>query len=121
MVILAASNETFSAGTSGRWMERLLGREVPPSVNITVRKMAHVLEYGVLAALVWRADHRTLVILGYALAVAVTDETRQSFTMTRSGSPWDVLLDFGGALAGMLIVRTAVRQTPLDKNLENDR
>ena len=109
VVILAASNETFSSGASKNWMERILGREVPPPVNVTVRKLAHVLEYGILAALVWRADRRAAVVLGYALVVAILDETRQGLTRTRSGSPWDVMLDFCGALIGMLLVRKAIR------------
>lgn len=104
-VILSASNDSFSAGHSGGWLRRLLGREVPYAVHVTIRKMAHLLEYAILGALTWRADRRVAIALGVAALVAITDETRQSFTVSRTGSPWDVGLDVIGAAVGVGGVR----------------
>lgn len=99
-VILSASNDRFSSANSQSWLERLLGRDVPEIANIAVRKAGHLAAYGLLGALAARADRRMVVALGIAFVVAVIDETNQAMTITRSGSPWDVLLDlFGAGLA----------------------
>lgn len=100
-IILAASNDRFSATNSRSWLERLLGRDVPHAVNVAFRKAGHVAVYGVLGALAWRADRRVAVAMGISLAVAVMDEGNQAMTVTRSGSVLDVLLD--GVGAGMAV------------------
>lgn len=75
-----------------------------------VRKMAHFCEFAALAALAaalplrlcgtWRSHTMAYVLFGTLLA-AVTDEFIQSFT-GRTSSVRDVLIDFSGALCGML-------------------
>lgn len=95
-LILSAANDEFSAGRTGGWLGMLLG-DVPSLLNIAVRKTAHLVVYGILAALTWRADRRWAVVLSVALLVAGTDEWLQSRTATRTGSPWDVALDLAGA------------------------
>ena len=81
-----------------------------------VRKGAHVVEYAVLAVLARRAWALTDAVrgwgltaarlawlaLGLAVACAALDEYRQSFTRSRQGSVWDVLLDAAGAALGLL-------------------
>ena len=104
-VILAAANDELSSQSTARLLDRIFGFEVPEVWNVIVRKLAHITEYAILAALTWRADRRPTVVFGIALAVAVADETRQGFmTMTRGGSPFDVLIDLIGAYVGFTAV-----------------
>ena len=87
------------------------------TILVVVRKCAHIIEYAVLALLLWRAL-RTLpslrtkplmvfgtVLLGCAL-FAATDEFHQTFVKSRTPSVRDVFLDVGGALLGLLIGAT---------------
>ncbi|HYO77985.1 MAG TPA: VanZ family protein [Thermoanaerobaculia bacterium] len=99
-VILSASNDSFSADESRGWLERLFRRDLPEAVNYTIRKVGHVIFYGILGALAYRANRRITVALGVTLLVALADEYSQGLSRTRTGSVWDVLLDlFGGGLA----------------------
>jgi VanZ family protein len=107
-VILSASNDAFSSTHSQGWLATLLGRPIPHIVNVVARKLGHLVAYGILGALAWRADRRVLVALWITLLVAATDEWQQSMTATRTGSPWDVLLDLGGAWLGTLAMRKAL-------------
>jgi VanZ family protein len=83
-----------------------------------LRKLAHMVEFGLLWALWWRA-------LGYrppapALAVAITllyaisDEVHQGFVANRVASPADVAIDAAGVgLAALAVVLYArVRRRP---------
>ncbi|MGC2236597.1 MAG: VanZ family protein [Pyrinomonadaceae bacterium] len=73
-----------------------------------VRKFAHFTEYAILAFWFWRAFRRSgsefltkykyAVSLGLVGLVASIDEFGQSFNPTRTGSPYDVLLDISGGL-----------------------
>ena len=75
--------------------------------DTVLRKLAHMVEFGLLWFLWWRA-------LGYgppgvAIAIAVgyaaTDEIHQSFVEGRNGSPWDFAIDtLGVGLAGLAVV-----------------
>jgi VanZ family protein len=91
-VILATSNDWFSAAHTGSWLG------VSETVNVVLRKLAHLTGYGILGVLALRASRRALP-LTYAivLLVASLDEWNQSFIPSRGGSPWDVLLDVVGA------------------------
>ena len=51
---------------------------------------------------------------------AVTDETMQSFTLTRDGSQYVVLLDTCGALLALLLV-PAVRRTMEPRAMSDER
>lgn len=104
-VILSASNDSFSAGHSESWFSWLFGREVPYDLNIALRKLGHILAYGILGALAWRADRRFTTALLITILVASTDEYRQSLTLSRTGTPWDVLLDGVGGAVGIGVVR----------------
>ncbi len=78
--------------------------------DTVLRKCAHMVEYGLLWFLWWRA-------LGYghpgpaiaiAIAYAASDEFHQSFVDGRHGSPWDVAIDAAGVgVAGALVVLRA--------------
>lgn len=104
-VIIVASNDTFSSDNTREWLERIVGRELPDAVNFSVRKLAHLIEYAILGILAWRAERRVWLAIAFAVVIAAIDETRQGFTMTRSGSPFDVLLDTFGATIGALAVQ----------------
>jgi VanZ family protein len=120
--ILWASSDSFSAGATGGGIERVFGPAAAPAVNFAIRKLAHLVEYAILALLVWRAiaaelerpERRrlTLIITPMlaTLAVAVTDEVLQGLSRTRSGSVWDVLLDLTGGAIGLAIVTRLSRR-----------
>lgn len=104
-VILAAADESFSAESSGGWFRRLFGFDPPYVLHMIIRKLAHVVEYAVLGALALYAARASFtraaaIAMTVALALAVTDEWRQSLSRTRTGSVWDVLLDLAGAALG---------------------
>jgi VanZ family protein len=78
-----------------------------------VRKLAHFVEYAVLAFWAVRAFtgspgkilQRYWHVFSFLLVVliAAIDETNQSFTASRTGSIYDVLLDTSGGLTMILI------------------
>ena len=120
-VILLFSSDEFSAGSTSRIIGPLLRWLFPDLSPVAlhalhgwVRKTAHVLEYAALGLLALRAlrlslaaslAHVSLGSLAIVLAVAATDELRQSFIASRTGSIVDVGIDLaGGALGVCLLV-----------------
>jgi VanZ family protein len=88
-------------------------------IHLLVRKSGHFIGYGLLGLAWLRAWWMTLprsmflvdavlALLGTAMT-ASADEFHQSFLPNRTGSPWDVLLDCGGALAMQLLVYVLMR------------
>jgi VanZ family protein len=75
--------------------------------DTVLRKIAHMVSYGLLWWLWWRAlgYGSPLPAIAIALAYAVSDEWHQSTVEGRHGSPWDVAIDAAGVgLAGALVV-----------------
>ncbi len=83
-----------------------------------VRKGAHVTEFGVLTALLWRAlrkpkrnDPRpwswkpAMLALGIVMLYAAADEFHQRFVPNRTGSIKDVCIDTAGAVLALTIIR----------------
>jgi VanZ family protein len=119
--ILQASGRTFDAPHTTTWVERVLiavGLHLSAAtiyvINHMIRKAAHVTEYGILAALSFRAVREgrggfvlrwALIALAIVLCVASCDELLQSFSPTRTSSPWDVLIDVCGAAVALLLIR----------------
>ena len=103
-VILSASTDSFSSDESRGWLAPVLGSDLASALNIVFRKLGHVIGYAILGILARRADRRTVVAVGIAVLVAITDETRQSMTLLRTGSPWDVMLDGLSAWLGILVM-----------------
>jgi VanZ family protein len=68
-----------------------------------LRKGAHVTEYAVLGALLYRAFGREPLALAVGIAYAATDELHQYFVRGRHASPVDVAIDAVGLAAGMLL------------------
>jgi VanZ family protein len=106
-IILSASNDSFSADETGSFLDRLFGRPMPWAVNVAIRKGGHLLAYGILGALAFRADRRLAVAFGVVLLVAAADEFSQGMTLTRTGSIWDVLLDLAGAVLAVIVFPAA--------------
>ena len=104
-VILFASGDSFSAEKTGA----ILGPEL---ANVAVRKLAHVVAYAILGILTWRATPSFKVVLLIAFAVAATDEIHQAATVNRTGSPYDVALDLGGAALGGVLMRRRATSSP---------
>jgi len=115
-LILGLGGAEFGAAQTSRYMLPAL-RWIFPDLSIRtylvlimwIRKIAHVTEYALLGFLAFRAVWLSLqqqsalarvafLALGLAAAVAMTDEIRQSFLESRTGSPWDVAIDVSGAL-----------------------
>jgi VanZ family protein len=94
------------------------------SLLVTIRKLSHVAEYGLLAMLVLRAlwigsIESIVTSLGFTVLLvgllALADETRQAYSLERTGSSRDVGLDLGGAAIVALAMLTlrAVLGRPL--------
>ena len=74
--------------------------------DIVLRKLAHMLEFGLLWFLWWRAlgYGSPLPSIAIALVYAASDELHQSFVEGRHGSPVDWCIDAAGVgLAGLVV------------------
>jgi VanZ family protein len=124
IILILGSGPGSSAQTS-RFIRPLIEFFFPDAspdtfviVHSFIRKAAHFIEYAVLALLSTRAclassggfrKHWWLCALAVVAAVAITDETSQSFYNSRTSSGWDVSLDMaGGAFALVCVI--AVRR-----------
>jgi VanZ family protein len=84
-----------------------------------IRKFAHFFEYAVLAVLAVNAVTRFAlrsaywlhytIAFGVVLVTAILDEGNQSFSRSRTGSAYDVLLDCFGGAAALLAVYVLTR------------
>jgi VanZ family protein len=72
--------------------------------DIVLRKLAHLAEYAVLGALLYRALRREPAAIALGSLYAVTDEVHQAFVSGRQGSPLDWLIDTVGVVAGALLL-----------------
>ena len=122
--IFIGSTDLLSAGHTSRFIGPFLRWFAPDisdatigSVQLVVRKCGHLTEYAILAALLCRAFRQHLMallqpaLLAFVLAAlyAGLDEYHQSFVASRTGTPWDVLIDCSGAIAGLVVYRLATR------------
>lgn len=119
-IILQASGRRFNAHHTTSFFQHIfeaIGLRFSEATLFVIdhmaRKAAHLTEYGILTALSFRAvrdDRRGFVLRWAAIAFAITvcvastDETLQSLTPTRNGTPWDVLLDSCGATVALLVI-----------------
>lgn len=89
--------------------------------DIVLRKTAHMVEFGVLTFLLWRAlRHRwpagwasLLPAALAALAYAVSDEYHQSFIVGRSATVRDVGFDLAGILVAVTVLLFWLRRQGL--------
>jgi VanZ family protein len=127
VVIFVGSTSIMSAEHTSRyivpfllWLKPGMSPRAIWIILITARKCAHVIEYAVLALLLWRALRSvptlqtkllmvfSAVLVGCAL-FAASDEFHQTFVKSRTPSVRDVLLDVTGALLGLLIGASLAR------------
>jgi len=71
--------------------------------DTVLRKGAHIAEYAILGALLYRALGREALALAAGIAYAATDEFHQRFVQGRHSSPVDVAIDAVGLALGMLV------------------
>jgi len=71
--------------------------------DTVLRKGAHLAEYAILGALLYRAFEREAPALAAGIAYAATDELHQHFVRGRHGAPVDVVIDAVGVAVGMLV------------------
>jgi VanZ family protein len=71
--------------------------------DTVLRKGAHLTEYAILGALLYRALGREALALAVGIAYAATDELHQHFVRGRHPSPIDVAIDAVGVALGMLV------------------
>jgi VanZ family protein len=115
--LLSAEHTSRFIGPFLHWFAPDISEATVSSVQLVVRKCAHLTEYAILAALLLRAfrQHQPRVARALAMSFfiasvyAALDEFHQSYVASRTGSPWDVLIDCIGALAGLVIYWTLSR------------
>jgi VanZ family protein len=95
------------------------------AIDLVLRKIAHMVEYGLLWFLWWRAlgygDRLPAVLI--AVGYAMTDELHQSFVDGRHGTPVDVFIDtIGIAIALRLsVLKTRARPTSRARRAAGER
>jgi VanZ family protein len=127
-LIFAGSTDILSAEHTSRylvpflrWLDPQISVSTIANVHFALRKLGHLTEYGVLAALLWRAlrngtnlrARMSTLFVGVWVVCAIFamgDEFHQSFVASRTMSLLDVIIDISGAVAGLAIsVMSAVR------------
>jgi VanZ family protein len=78
------------------------------TLDTILRKTAHMMEFGLLWFLWWRAFgygklRATVTAAVIAILYAATDEWHQSFVAGRVGSPWDWAIDVAGVGVAVLL------------------
>ena len=123
-VIFLASTDLMSAehtsrflGPFLRWLKPDVTADAIAKVQLFLRKVAHLTEYAILAALLWRAVYSgtnlkikisTLFVTVWAVStlIAIADEFHQSLVASRTASIGDVRIDMIGAVVGLMICRS---------------
>lgn len=120
-VIFFASTDALSGAHTSRFVEPFLRWLVPDitaagieRAHFAIRKLGHLTEYAILAALLWRVlpgapGRRALMAIAVCAVYAASDEFHQSFIPSRGASPVDVMIDTAGssiaAVSAWLLVR----------------
>ena len=119
-IVLWASTSAFSSDQTGsvlgplfRWLLPWATPAQIAALHGAARKLAHLIEYAILALLWFRALRRehtappgaSWAALSVAIACALLDEYLQSQTTTRSGSLIDVAVDATGAVVALTVAR----------------
>jgi VanZ family protein len=120
-VIFVGSTEVMSAEQTSRflvpflrWLDPQISFATIAAIHFALRKLGHLTEYAIFAALLWRALRRgtrlqakmsVLFLLAWLAAAifAVFDEFHQSFVPSRTASPIDMMIDIFGAMIGLII------------------
>jgi VanZ family protein len=125
--IFIGSTDLMSAEHTSRfivpfllWLKPDMSPETVARIHMLIRKLGHVTEYGILAALSWRGlrarifSQRELIkpamiVLLISASYAALDEFHQSFVATRTASPRDITLDICGAVIALALCWRCVR------------
>ena len=93
------------------WAGVIFGLSAIPSLSSGLgtwdeflRKGAHMTEYAILGALLYRALGRVALSLAIGILYAATDELHQNFVHGRHPSPFDVAFDACGLAIGLAVV-----------------
>jgi VanZ family protein len=118
LLIFAGSSDVLSAEHTSRflvpflrWLNPDISFATLAAIQVVMRKMGHLTEYAILAALLWRALRDSALKLWEPAALALLiagsyaalDEFHQSFVPSRTAALGDVLIDCCGALAAVAI------------------
>jgi hypothetical protein len=113
-VIAVGSSSLLAGDRTGPWTVATLRAIWPGAspgaaawIHGGIRKLGHVVEYGILAVL-WRqalapAPGARGGALLLTVAYAALDELRQAFTPSRQPAALDVVIDAGGALLALIV------------------
>src|ERR1043166_7505203 len=110
--LLSAEHTSRFIGPFLRWFAPDVSDATIASVQLVVRKCAHLTEYAILAALLCRALRQSRHPGAFIIAAvyAALDEFHQSFVASRTASPGDVLIDCIGAMIGVLLFGALLRR-----------
>ena len=120
LLIFAGSSDVLSAEHTSRfiipfllWLNPSMSYQTVVAIHMVIRKMGHVTEYAILAALLWRAlrgtftalSRRTVSLWTFAIAAAfaASDEFHQSFVPSRTATVHDVFIDWVGVLLAIAL------------------
>lgn len=109
--LMSAEHTSRFIGPFLRWIAPDISLATIASIQLLVRKAAHLTEYAILAALFYRAFRQgrehcwrpAALALVVAAIYAALDEFHQSFVASRTGTPWDVMIDMCGAVIGLAL------------------
>ena len=125
ILIFVGSTDLMSAEHTSRFLVPFLRWLVPDisdaaiaTIQLFIRKCAHLAEYAILAAFLLRALRKSQERLARAAAsafilaviYATFDELHQAFVPSRTASPYDVAIDTAGALSGLVVYWFMTRQ-----------
>jgi len=136
LLIFVGSTDVLCAAHTSRflvpflvWLGPQISLPTIAAIHFELRKVGHLTEYAILAALLWCALRSTLAVIRTfvitdlvffaSVAIAAADEFHQSFVPSRTASIKDVIIDTCGAaiaLALCVASRRRAQGTPLIPN-----
>src|SRR5204863_7440178 len=114
--LLSAEHTSRFIGPFLRWFAPDVSDATIASIQLIVRKSAHLTEYAVLAALLYRALVKRWIVIAFVISAlyAALDEFHQSFVASRTGTAYDVMIDCAGAMIGLAIYRLINRESKIE-------
>jgi VanZ family protein len=117
---LSAEHTSRFIGPFLRWLAPDVSDATIGSVQLVIRKCAHLTEYAILAALLCRALRQSRHSGAFIIAAvyAALDEIHQSFVASRTASLGDVLIDCIGAIIGVFLFGALLRRRNRKSTIE---
>jgi hypothetical protein len=129
LLMFVGSTDVLSAEHTSRflvpfllWFDPDISAATILLIHFALRKIGHLTEYAILAALLWRglrgtfngAGKMVLALSTFlaAAAFAASDEYHQSFVPSRTASAHDVMIDCIGAFVAVLLCWIFARRNP---------